>query len=59
MYAQSYGAKGYRPTSCEEFSQTLDSVLAQKGVHVIDLAVDYSLNHTILNELLKNKECLI
>ncbi|MDF1880393.1 acetolactate synthase large subunit [Sulfurimonas sp. MAG313] len=59
MYAQSYGAKGYRPSSCEDFSKTLDKVLHEKGVHLIDLAVDYSLNHKILNELLKEKECLI
>jgi len=58
-YANSYGAKGYRPTSCEEFEQTLEECVNSKGVHLIDLAVDYSLNHTILNELLAKKECLI
>jgi len=58
-YANSYGAKGYRPTSCEEFEKTLDECVNSKGVHLIDLAVDYSLNHTILNELLAKKECLI
>lgn len=58
-YANSYGAKGYRPTSCEEFEKTLDECVNSKGVHLIDLAVDYSLNHTILNELLAKKECLL
>jgi acetolactate synthase-1/2/3 large subunit len=58
-YAKSYGAYGYRPSSCEEFSQLLHRVVNEKGVHLIDLAVDYSLNHEILNELLKNKECLL
>jgi len=58
MYAQSYGAKGYKPTSNKEFIETLDTALKGKGVHLIDLEVDYSLNHSILNELLKNKECL-
>ena len=58
-YAQSYGATGHRPTSCEEFEETLEKCVNGKGVHVIDLAVDYSLNHSILNELLAKKECLI
>lgn len=58
-YAQSYGASGHRPTSCEEFEETLEKCVNGKGVHVIDLAVDYSLNHSILNELLAKKECLI
>jgi acetolactate synthase-1/2/3 large subunit len=52
-YAESYGAHGYRPNSVEEFSTLLEKVVDEKGVHVIDLAVDYSLNHHILNELLK------
>ena len=58
-YAQSYGAMGYRPTSCNDFASILKDVINTKGVHVIDLAVDYSLNHSILNELLKNKTCLV
>ncbi len=58
-YAESYGAKGYRPTSCEDFAQTLEKCVNSKGVHLIDLHVDYSLNHSILNELLTKKECLL
>lgn len=58
-YAESYGATGHRPTSCEDFEETLEKCVNGKGVHVIDLAVDYSLNHSILNELLAKKECLI
>ena len=59
QYANSYGAIGHRPESCEEFTQTLEKCLNSKGVHLIDLAVDYSLNHSILNDLLAKKECLI
>lgn len=59
QYAQAYGAIGYRPTSCDDFHVILDHAINSKGVHLIDLAVDYSLNHKILNELLKNKTCLI
>jgi acetolactate synthase-1/2/3 large subunit len=58
-YAESYGATGHRPTSCEEFEQTLKECVNGKGVHLIDLAVDYSLNHAILNELLAKKECML
>lgn len=58
-YAQSYGAFGYRPDSCEEFCTTLQNCLQTKGVHLIDLAVDYSLNHSILNLILKQKTCIL
>ncbi len=55
QYAESFGAFGHRPKSDEEFKTTLDKCLDDDGVHVIDLAVDYSLNHSILNVLLKEK----
>ncbi len=55
-YAESFGAKGYRPDSDQDFQDILDACLKEKGVKVIDLAVDYSLNHPILNELLKQNE---
>lgn len=58
-YAEAYGAKGYRPSSCAEFEQTLEQCIDTKGVHLIDLAVDYSLNHSILNKLLENKTCML
>ena len=58
-YAESYGAKGYRPTSVEDFEKTLSECVNSKGLHLIDLAVDYSLNHAILNELLPQKTCMI
>lgn len=52
-YAKSYGAFGHRPGSDEDFSDTLNNCLNSKGVHVIDLPIDYSLNHSILNILIK------
>jgi acetolactate synthase-1/2/3 large subunit len=55
QYAQSYGAKGYRPESDQDFQHLLDECLNSKGVKLIDLPVDYSLNHPILNVLLKEK----
>lgn len=58
-YAESYGAIGHRPNSHAEFEQTLRKAINTKGVHLIDLAVDYSLNHSILNEGLKEKICVL
>ena len=64
-YAESYGATGHRPTSVEDFEKkkkkkkTLEACVNGKGVHLIDLAVDYSLNHSILNDLLANKQCIL
>ena len=58
-YAESYGAIGHRPTSHIEFKKVLQQALESKGVHLIDLAVDYSLNHSILNEGLKEKICIL
>ncbi|NOX47944.1 MAG: acetolactate synthase large subunit [Chlorobi bacterium] len=58
-YAESYGAIGHRPKSDVEFCGMLNKCLSMDGFHVIDLAVDYSLNHSILNILLKEKACLL
>ncbi|GJQ59233.1 MAG: acetolactate synthase [Candidatus Scalindua sp.] len=58
-YAESYGARGYRPRSVQDFIDILKKTLTTPGVHVIDLAVDYSLNHSILNVLLKQKTCIL
>lgn len=55
QYAECYGAKGHRPESDDQFRDTLSSCLNSEGVHVIDLQIDYSLNHSILNVLIKEK----
>jgi len=52
-YAESYGAHGYRPESVADFEQIFKETLNKKGIHIIDLAVDYSLNHEILNVRIK------
>jgi len=58
-YAESFGAIGHRPNTHEEFESILDSALNSKGVHVIDLPVDYSLNHSVLNVLLEESACIV
>lgn len=52
-YAESFGAKGYRATSDKDFIEIFEISLNSKGVHVIDLPIDYALNHKILNVLIK------
>jgi len=59
QYANSFGAIGHKPDSYDSFVDSLSSSLNGKGVHVIDLPVDYSLNHSILNVLLKESACII
>lgn len=59
QYAESFGAHGYRPESHDEFVEVLDKSLNSKGVHLIDLPIDYSLNHSILNVLIKESACII
>lgn len=58
-HAESYGAVGHRPDSVEAFESMLKTCLDSKGVHLIDLPVNYDLNHSILNELSLNNQCLI
>ena len=59
QYANSFGATGHRAESYEHLVQTLETALNGRGVHVIDLPVDYSLNHSILNVLLKESACIV
>lgn len=54
-YAESYGAKGFRTESDQDFQKILKTCLSTDGVKLIDLPVDYSLNHPILNVMLKEK----
>ncbi len=52
-YAESFGAIGHRAESAADFQRVLRECLDGKGVHVIDLPVDYSLNHSILHVLIR------
>jgi acetolactate synthase-1/2/3 large subunit len=49
-YAESYGARGWRPNSVAEFRDMLAKSLAAPGVDVIDLAIDYADNDRVLNK---------
>lgn len=58
-YAESYGAHGHRLEAGEDMKTKLDEILNKKGVHIIDVPVDYSLNDQHLNLDLKSKTCLL
>jgi len=58
-YAESYGAIGHRVDCPENFTQTLQKCIESKGVHLIDVPVDYSENHKVLNEELYAKTCIL
>jgi acetolactate synthase-1/2/3 large subunit len=51
--AEAYGARGWRPNSCDEFQSMLRQALAEPGVDLIELMIDYSENHAILNKEIK------
>ncbi len=51
LYAQSYGAHGHRATTLAEYKSTLANALESGGVHVIDVAIDYSSNAKSLRKV--------
>ncbi len=51
--AESFGAKGYKPSSSDEFKTLLAKLIYEDGVHIIDLAIDYSENITLDADNLK------
>ncbi len=52
-YAESYGAHGHRVTSAEMLPGLLADCLNAKGVHLIEVPIDYSDNDRILNNEIK------
>ncbi len=49
-FAEAHGAHGHRPGSAAEFAPTLERAFCEGGVHLIDLAIDYSVNHAVLDD---------
>nr|ALV85580.1 thiamine pyrophosphate enzyme N-terminal TPP binding domain protein [uncultured bacterium pA1] len=58
-YAEAYGAKGHRVSAAAEFAPMLAAALAGKGVHLIEVPVDYSENVRVFTKELKEKTCLL
>lgn len=57
-YAESYGAHGYRIEKTEDYEKVLEKCLHSKGVHIIEVPVDYSENAKLTKEL-KEKVCVL
>ncbi len=49
-YAESYGASGYRVEKTGDLGPLINKCLETPGVHLIDVPVDYSRNHELLNK---------
>jgi len=58
-FANSFGATGHAVTQADEFAGIFQACLDSKGVHVIDVPIDYSDNVKLLVTQLKEKTCLI
>ncbi len=54
-YAESYGAKGHRANSLEDLGKMLSKCHSSKGVHLVEVSVDYSENNKILNKVIYEK----
>jgi len=48
VQARSYGATGHRIQTADELAPLLEKCLGEKGVHVVEVPVDYSINSCIL-----------
>jgi acetolactate synthase-1/2/3 large subunit len=51
LYAESFGAKGYRISDADELLPTLRAALADDGVSIIACPVDYSENLRLTERL--------
>jgi acetolactate synthase-1/2/3 large subunit len=58
-YAESYGAHGHRVESTDQLAGLLEKCLSSKGVHLIEVPVDYSENEKVLIEELNEKICIL
>jgi acetolactate synthase-1/2/3 large subunit len=52
LYAQAYGANGYRVERMEDLVPTLRKCLDTDGVHIVEVPVDYSGNDKLLDKVL-------
>jgi len=55
-YAESYGAKGSRVTSVDALLPTMEAAFKGGGVHLVDVAIDYSENTKVLVDELRNRK---
>ena len=58
-YAESYGISGTRIAETGQLVPVLKESFQKKGVHLLEVPIDYSENEKVFLEELKNKTCLI
>ena len=58
-YAESYGARGYRVETSVHLAEVLEKCINSKGVHVVEVPVDYSENERVLIDELKEKTSIL
>ena len=58
-FAQSFGIAGYKIVKLGDFETVLKHVLSEKGVHVLEVPIDYSDSKRILVDELKIKTCIL
>jgi acetolactate synthase-1/2/3 large subunit len=51
LYARAYGINGVRIERTQDFLPVLSDCIAARGVHVIEVPVDYSENRALTQEL--------
>jgi len=59
LYAQSYGAHGYRITEAAQFFECLKQCLETPGVHLIDLPIEYKENSKVLIREIEKITCTL
>ncbi len=52
-FAECHGARGHRVESIDALAPTLKQAIEAKGVDLIDVPVDYSVNDLVLNKEIK------
>ncbi|MCA9730197.1 MAG: acetolactate synthase large subunit, partial [Candidatus Eisenbacteria bacterium] len=58
-YAEAYGAHGHRVESAEALVPLLERCFEERGLHVVEVPVDYSENQRVLVDELRQKVCLV
>jgi len=58
-YAQSYGAGGHRVDAADEFVPMLERCFSAKGVHLVEVRIDYSENQRVLIDELAARACVV
>jgi acetolactate synthase-1/2/3 large subunit len=54
-YAEAYGAKGWRVGATEDLIATLEAALAEGGVHLVTVPIDYAENTRVLVDELRGR----